>query len=101
MTPVSGEGKPPYSVPLIVISASTSVPAPKMLPVPGHVGPPLALGFFGIGTALTLRVTTGAAPATAGRASIATARPSKAKRVDALRISFSPLLMGQVRLRSG
>jgi hypothetical protein len=35
----------------------------------------------------------GAAPATAGRTSIATARPSKAKRVDALRISFSPLLM--------
>ena len=35
LTPISGSGKPPYSVPLIVNCVSTDAPAPRMLPVWG------------------------------------------------------------------
>src|SRR5271165_5491645 len=59
-----------------------------MLPVPGTVPCPLGLG---IGTASAFRVTVGVAEATPGSAR--TARPRTARQVDALRISFSPLLM--------
>src|SRR6202035_2551355 len=67
VTPISGKADPAYSVPVILISVSRAEPAPRMLPVPGQVGPPFELGFFGIGTALTLSVTLGAAPAVADR----------------------------------
>src|ERR1700758_1854806 len=53
-----------------------------MSPVPGKPG---------IGTATALNLTVGAAEATPGSAS--SARPRTARQVDALRISFPPLLM--------
>src|ERR1700743_1914999 len=59
-----------------------------MLPVCGYVPPP----GLGIGTAFAENVTVGAAEAAAGRPTTAR-QPSKARQVDALRISFSPLLM--------
>src|SRR6202007_768079 len=91
LTWVICEGTPPVdSVPLIVYFASPAAPAPRMLPVPGNPA---------IGTALALSVTTGAAEATPAR--LRTARPSKARQVDALRIRFSPLVDGQVRLDPG
>jgi hypothetical protein len=60
--------------------ASAAAPAPRKLPVWGKPG---------IATALAFSVTTGVADATLVSAS--TARPTTARQVDALRISFSLL----------
>src|ERR1700691_5461530 len=78
LTPTSGAGNPPYSVPEIVNSVCRAAPAPRMFPVCGKPD---------IGTASALNVTFGAADATAGSAS--RARPRATRQVDALRIRFS------------
>ena len=72
------------------VFASMAAPAPRMSPVPRKPG---------IGTALAMSVTVGQGPAmlhvdadeTAGR--LKTAKPSKARQVDALRIRFSLLYL--------
>src|ERR1700733_6729812 len=75
-----------------------------MLPVPGELPEPGLDGFLGIGTALAvnfLMLAVGsAADATAGRPRTAR-EPSKARQVDALRISFLSSVDGQVRLDPG
>src|ERR1700712_2157394 len=92
LTPVSCEGTPPVdSVPLIVILNSTAAPAPRMFPVWGK---PFS------GTALATSVIAGAADAAAGRPKAAR-QPSRARQVDALRISFHSSVDGQVRLDPG
>src|SRR2546428_497564 len=73
MRPVSGDGKPPYSFPVIVAWTSTSAPAPRMLPVRWNPG-------SGMGVALN--VTVGAADVLDANAS--TDRTSKTGRIAAL-----------------
>src|SRR5579862_6670477 len=86
-----GGGEPKYSLPEIWYSVSSAAPAPRMLPVCGKPG---------IGTATDLNLTVGAAAATPGSAN--RARPTTARQVDALRITFLPSSFdGQVRLDPG
>ena len=77
---VTGEGKPPYSVPLIVSVASSAAPAPRRLPVPGYVGLLGLLGSIGIGTIFALTVTSGAPSAVLGSAKVARTKQSASKR---------------------
>src|SRR4029077_5794892 len=92
LTPTICDGTPPVdSVPLIVTLNSSAAPAPRMFPVCGNPGS---------GTALATSVTVGAADALAGRPRAAR-QPSKARQVDALRISFLSSVDGQVRLDPG
>ncbi len=74
LSPISGGGKPPYSVPEILPSNWITAPAPRMSPVPGKPG---------IGNAFVLNVNVGAADAMADGPR--TARPSTAREVDILR----------------